>query len=62
MTDTWKKWTIWTSLYLFEYCVYSWRSHMWNHLEGFPDEDRMRELFWYYLNFGNTTTYYKWDR
>ena len=41
MTDTWKKWTIWTSIYLFEYCVYSWRDYMWMHLDGFTDEERM---------------------
>ena len=31
---------------------------MWNHLDGFPNEERMRDLFWHYINFGNTTTYY----
>ena len=56
--DTWKKWNIYTSINLFEYCVYSWRNHMWNHLDGFTDDDRMRELFWHYLNYGNTNTYY----
>ena len=35
---------------------------MWNHLDGFPNEERMRDLFWHYINFGNTTTYYDWDR
>jgi hypothetical protein len=38
------KWTIWTSIHLFEYCVYSWRNLMWMHLDGFKNEDRM-ELF-----------------
>lgn len=58
MTDTFKKWNIYTSIHLFEYCVYSWGNLMWMHIHGFTDEDRMRELFWHYLNFGNTTTYY----
>lgn len=57
--DTWKKWTIWTSIHLFEYCVYSWRNLMWMHIQGFTDEERMRELFWYYINYGNTNTYYE---
>ena len=48
-----KKWTFWTSYYLFEYCVYSWGNLMWMHIHGFTDEDRMRELFWRYLNYGN---------
>ena len=60
MTDTWKKWNIWTSIHLFEYCVYSWRNHMWNHLDGYPNEERMRKLFWYYLNYGNCNTYYQY--
>ena len=25
---------------------------MWMHLDGFKNEDRMRTLFWYYLNYG----------
>ena len=29
---------------------------MWNHLDGFPNEERMRNLFWHYLNYGNTNT------
>lgn len=56
--DTWRKWNIYTSIHLFEYCVFSWQNLMWMHLEGFTDEERMRELFFYYLNYGNTTTYY----
>jgi hypothetical protein len=56
--DTWRKWNIYTSIHLFEYYVFSWRNLMWMHIQGFTDEERMRELFWYYLNFGNTTTYY----
>lgn len=56
--DTWRKWNIYTSIHLFEYCVFSWRNLMWMHLQGFTDEERMRELFYYYLNYGNTTTYY----
>ena len=59
MSDTWKKWNIYTSLHLFEYCVFSWRNLMWMHIQGFTDEERMRELFWYYLNYGNTNTYYE---
>jgi len=47
------KWTIYTSMHLFEYCVYSWRSHMYPHIDGFTNENRMRELFWYYINYGN---------
>ena len=54
MTETPQKWTIYTSINLFEYCVYSWRNLMWMHLDGFKNEDRMRTLFWYYLNYGNT--------
>jgi hypothetical protein len=57
--DTWKKWNIYTSFYLLEYCVYAWRNHMWPHLDGYPNEDRMRKLFWYYLNYGHTNTYYE---
>jgi hypothetical protein len=56
--DTWRKWNIYTSIHIFEYCVFSWRNLMWMRIQGFTDEERMRELFWYYLNFGNTTTYY----
>jgi hypothetical protein len=56
--DNWRKWNIYTSIHIFEYCVFSWRNLMWMHIQGFTDEERMRELFWYYLNFGNTTTYY----
>jgi hypothetical protein len=56
--DTWRKWNIYTSIHIFEYCVFSWRNLMWMHIQGFTDEERMRELFWYYLNYGNTTTYY----
>ncbi len=48
------KWTIWTSIYLLEWCVYAWRNYMWMHLEGFTDEDLMRRSFWYYLNYGMT--------
>ena len=59
MTDTWKKWNIYTSIHLFEYCVFSWRNLMRMHIQGFTDEDRMRELFWYYLNYGNTNTFYE---
>lgn len=49
-----KKWTFWTSYYLLEYCIYSWQDYMWMHLKGFTDEKRMSELFWHYLNYGNT--------
>jgi len=56
--DTWKKWNIYTSINLFEYCVYSWRNLMYPHIHGFEDEERMRNLFWHYLNYGNTNTYY----
>jgi hypothetical protein len=31
---------------------------MYPHLDGFTNEDRMRELFWHYLNLGHTSTYY----
>jgi len=31
---------------------------MYPHIDGFEDEDRMRELFWHYLNYGNSNTYY----
>ncbi len=48
------KWTIWTSIYLFEWCVYAWKNYMWMHLENFTDEDLMRRSFWYYLNYGMT--------
>jgi hypothetical protein len=54
MTETPQKWNIYTSINLFEYCVYSWRNLMWMHIDGFKNEDRMRTLFWYYLNYGNT--------
>ena len=54
MTDTWKKWNIYTSIHLFECCVYSWRAH----IHGFENEERMRNLFWHYLNYGNCNTYY----
>ena len=47
-----QKWTIWTSIYLFEWCVYAWMNYMWMHLEGFTDEDLMRRTFFYYLNYG----------
>ena len=47
------KWTIYTSIHLLEYCVYSWRNHMYPHIDGFTDEDRMRNLFWYYINYGH---------
>jgi hypothetical protein len=33
---------------------------MWMHLDGFTDEERMRKLFWHYLNYGNTNTYYEY--
>ena len=59
MTDTWKKWNIWTSLHLLEYCVYSWRNNMWPHLDGYPNQERMTKLFWHYLNYGHTSTYYE---
>lgn len=59
MSDTFKKWTIWTSISLFEYCVYSWGNLMWMHIHGFTDEERMRELFFHYLNYGHTNTYYE---
>jgi hypothetical protein len=49
-----KKWTFWTSYYLLEYCFYSWQDYMWMHLRGFTDEERMKEFFWKYLNYGNT--------
>ena len=52
MTDTWKKWNIWTSIHLFEYCVYSWSNLMYPHIHGFEDEERMRRTFFYYLNYG----------
>lgn len=61
MTDNRKKWTIWTSIYVFDYCVFSWRNHMWPHLDGYADEGMMKTLFWHYLNYGNTTIYYEWD-
>jgi hypothetical protein len=48
------KWTIWTSIYVFEWCVYAWRNLMWMHLEKFTDEDLMRRTFFYYLNYGMT--------
>ena len=54
MTETPQKWTIYTSINLFEYCVYYWKNLMWMHLEGFKNEDMMRETFFYYLNYGNT--------
>ncbi len=60
MTDTWKKWTIWTSIHLFEYCVYAWSNLMYPHIHGFEDEERMRNLFWYYINYGNCNTYYQY--
>jgi hypothetical protein len=25
---------------------------MYPHIHGFEDEERMRELFWYYINYG----------
>jgi len=58
-SDTWKKWTIYTSIYLFEYCVFSWRNLMWMHLQGHTDEEEMRKLFFHYINYGNTNTYYE---
>lgn len=39
--DTWRKWNIYTSIHLFEYCVFSWRNLMWMHIHGFTDEERM---------------------
>jgi hypothetical protein len=48
------KWTIHTSIYLLEWCIYSWKNYMWMHLDGFTDEDLMRRSFWYYLNYGMT--------
>jgi hypothetical protein len=27
---------------------------MWMHLDGFTNEERMRNIFWYYLNYGMT--------
>jgi hypothetical protein len=48
------KWTIWTSIYLLEWCIYAWRNYMWMHLDGFTNEDLMRRSFWYYLNYGMT--------
>lgn len=48
-----QRWTIWTSIYLFEWCFYSWQSHLFPHLKGFTDPERMEKLFWYYLNYGN---------
>lgn len=48
------KWTFWTSYHLLEYCVYSWRNLLWMHLDGFTNEEKMRELFWKYLNYGQT--------
>ena len=48
------KWNFWTSWHLFEYCVFSWQGYMWMHIDGFDDEERMRELFWHYLNYGKT--------
>ena len=50
-----KTWTIYTSIHLFQYCYYSWGNHMWNHIHGFPNEKRMRDLFWHYLNYGWST-------
>jgi hypothetical protein len=32
---------------------------MWMHLQGYTDEEEMRKLFWHYLNYGNTNTYYE---
>jgi len=29
------------------------------HLQGYTDEEEMRKLFWHYLNYGNTNTYYE---
>ena len=26
---------------------------MWNHIHGFKNERQMRELFWWYINYGN---------
>ena len=34
---------------------------MWPHIHGFEDEERMRELFWYYINYGNCNTYYQYQ-
>jgi len=34
---------------------------MWMHLQGHTDEEEMRKLFFHYLNYGNTNTYYEWD-
>jgi hypothetical protein len=31
---------------------------MWNHIDGYPNEERMRDLFWHYINYGHTNTYY----
>ena len=48
------KWTIQTSISVFEYCLYTWRGTMYPHLDGFKNPDRLREQFFYYLNYGMT--------
>ena len=48
------KWTIQTSISVFEYCLYTWRGTMYPHLDGFKNPDNLRVLFFYYLNYGMT--------
>ena len=57
--DTFRKWNIYTSIHLFEYCFYSWRNLMFPHIHGYTDEKILRDLFWYYINYGNANTYYE---
>lgn len=47
------KWSFWGSLRNIEWCFYSWSDHMWSHIHGFKNERQMRELFWWYINYGN---------
>jgi len=35
---------------------------MWPHLDGYADEGMMKDLFWWYINYGHHNTYFEWDR
>lgn len=47
-----KKWTVWTSWYLCQYCFFSWQAALWPHLIGL--EDNLSNHFWHYVNYGHT--------
>ena len=63
MTEQFKfgphKWSMWDSFLIFRRCIMNQKFHMYPQVYGYQNDDNMRELFFYYLNYGYTQMYWR---